>query len=337
MCGWAMEGCVQLRVMRLSTYGCLGALVLSLAACGGGGDDDREDGSGGSKVTPPKSGEGGKDSAGASGKDSAGEGGKASAGESGSSGSGSGGEAGNDETGGTGGMDGGGSGGSASMVKEPNLPADMVTAGGICNRLAQILCAAEADCCTDPGREVAACETEQKATCNNDFMADAVAKRSEANFDADQAFKVFTKLDEMALACDPLIASFSESEEGLRSMFQGTKDPGDGCTPQNALDKPMSGGSLASCKDLHNYACLPNAIGWTCEMRAGEGSRCYSDLNCTQGLYCNNPKLRISGDTCHARKADGSSCELFNECESLYCRGGKCVPPDMHTSFCFNE
>jgi hypothetical protein len=313
-------------------------LSFVLGACGGGDDDD-DRGGGGSKVTAPQAGEGGDGKAGESGK--GGDSGKGEAGQAGKGGESGMGEAGENGSGGagegTGGMGESGSGGSANMMKTIHDDLNRVTPGKICERLAQILCTAQTDCCTDPGQTQAACETEQTSTCGKDFMADAVAARDEAAFDAEQAHTVFNKLEELALACDPAIAQFTESEDGLRSIFKGTKNAGDACTPTDALDKPMFGAALASCKDLHSYACLPNALGWTCEERGEAGARCYSDLNCVQGLYCNNPNNKITGDKCQARKAVGASCKLFNECESLYCSGGKCVEGDAHSSFCYAE
>ena len=310
--------------------------LLWVAACGGARHDSASSDRGATIAgTDGKTGNGGNSSGnGDGGKvDTAGTGDTGGTSDTGGTG-GSGGNDGTDDTGGTGGdaKDAGGTGGAPAVDPDRNK----VTPGKICSRHAEILCAAEAQCCTDPGRTVADCEAAQQKTCGTDVMADAIAAQPEVKFNAARAEEVFTEIERLAMDCDPSIAAFSASDDGLRSMFDGTADPNADCTPADALDQPMFGAALASCKQRETYGCLPNPFGWTCAKRGDSGSGCYSDLNCISSLYCdNNPaQPKITGGKCGARKDVGASCEVFYECESLYCQGGKCIAPDEHASFC---
>ena len=58
----------------------------------------------------------------------------------------------------------------------------------------------------------------------------------------------------------------------------------------------MAGGSLASCTMNNDYACLPGVppLPWKCSERGSSGERCFSDVNCKEGLFCNNPDLTVN-------------------------------------------
>jgi hypothetical protein len=71
---------------------------------------------------------------------------------------------------------------------------------------------------------------------------------------------------------------------------------------------------------------------WTCAAR-GNGA-CFSDLNCSDGLYCDNPSANLAGSTCQARKADGDSCATGNECSTLLCKGGHCATLSVQSAYC---
>jgi hypothetical protein len=273
----------------------------------------------------------------------------AGSGSGGSSGmDGSGGGVANPMGGGSGGMGTSGAGGSSSMdaggmtggnAFDAGTAADRnaVTPGKICDRLAAILCAGEAACCTNPGRDFSTCNMAVNKSCSADFMFDAVAGQAAAAFDADQAKTVFTQLEHLASTCDVSIASYIESSDGLRKIFKGTKASGADCTPTNGLDKAMAGGALASCMMNDSYACLPAVapLPWMCVMRAGSGSRCFSDVNCSAGLYCDNPDLTVNlTSKCMTRKAVGASCKTTNECETLLCKAGKCVDKNQQNAYC---
>src|SRR4051794_23441759 len=72
---------------------------------------------------------------------------------------------------GNGPSDPGGSGGNGGTPGDKNA----VMPGTICQRVAEIQCAAEAGCCASPGRDVAACTTEQKKVCSETLSLDAAA------------------------------------------------------------------------------------------------------------------------------------------------------------------
>ena len=117
-------------------------------------------------------------------------------------------------------------------------------------------------------------------------------------------------------------------------MFRGTVGPGQSCRPSNLLSKPQGAAALASCTMSETSACLPSTIDWTCMARGGAGNACFTDINCVAGFFCDNPSLSIAGSNCMARKADNAACKTGNECSSLFCIRGKCVPPSVQGAYC---
>jgi hypothetical protein len=117
--------------------------------------------------------------------------------------------------------------------------------------------------------------------------------------------------------------------------MKGTVAGGGDCSPGVTLDPATVAASLASCKDVAKTACLPqNALSWTCSARGGAGASCFTDINCTDGLYCPNPQNEIGTKTCTARKKVGGACASPHECESLYCQGGACVEATAQAAYC---
>jgi len=213
---------------------------------------------------------------------------------------------------------------------------NMVQAGRVCARLAQIQCAGEAYCCDNPGRDVAACEAKMADACATEGYVDAITLDSRTDFDATRAASALQTFEDMAARCDPMIGDFGLDPNGLMAMVRGTVAEGERCTPPLAGSKPQQAAALASCRDSATTACLPmSALSWTCAPRAGVGANCFSDFNCTDGNYCPNPGgTKINMTTCLARKADGSACVEANECLSLTCTGGSCAPATTQSAYC---
>lgn len=209
-----------------------------------------------------------------------------------------------------------------------------VVAGTICERLATIQCAGEAHCCAAPMRDVASCKQAQLTLCSEELLADLIAAQPSAGFDASAAQAAFTELERLASQCDTGFASFAESLGGLRGMFEGTVEAGGSCMPSSVLDRAAAGAALASCTDAASQACMPSLLRWTCAPRSASGDKCFSDVNCQDGLFCDNPDLEIAGSTCMARKPAGSPCALPNECASLTCSAGTCVEGDVQAVYC---
>lgn len=206
--------------------------------------------------------------------------------------------------------------------------------GELCARFAAIQCAAERSCCNDPGRDLPACLDALASSCAADLLFDQIAGQASAGFDADQARIVLDEYERLAAQCDPGIAAFAESQDGLRSMFTGTVEPGGNCRPSNLLDKVMSGAALSACTESDHQACLPSATTWRCTERSEAGGTCFTDINCLQGFYCPNPDFDLAGATCLERKGDGEDCSTGNECASLFCVGRTCVPADQQAAYC---
>ena len=195
-----------------------------LAACGGsdsGGGRDKP-------PTNPMGGGGGMTSSGSGGM--TGGGGDGGGAGTTMNGGGGGGHVSNPMSGG-GGMGGSGSGGTVAdagggMNGGNEFDAgtgedrNAVMPGKICDRLATILCASEAACCDNPGRDFGACKTAIDKSCTDDLMLDSIAGQKAAGFDAAQAKIVFTELEHLASMCDLSIAEYSEGPDGLRTIFR---------------------------------------------------------------------------------------------------------------------
>jgi hypothetical protein len=133
--------------------------------------------------------------------------------------------------------------------------------------------------------------------------------------------------------CDPTVAQWGTTANGLRGITQGTIAPGGNCTPP-LLDMAQQAPYLVACTMPETTACLPGLFpgdDWTCAPRAGQGSRCLTDLNCTDGLYCPTGMIGATGTP---RKPDGQPCASTNECGSLLCEGGACVAANQQTAYC---
>jgi hypothetical protein len=259
----------------------------------------------------------------------------------GSGDSGSGGGSGDSGSGGGSGDSGqggqGGTGGERVFDAGSDPDRNDVTAGELCDRLSTIQCAGEAFCCDNPGRDFNACKQEMQNGCEDQLMFDAIASSEKAAFSAEHAKLAYGEIERLASECDPSVAEFGQSVDGLRGMFKGTVGPNGSCTTFNLTRRDEVAKALASCLDPANNSCLPeSAIGWSCAPRAAAGGNCFTDVNCQEGLYCPNPNFDIAGATCTARKAVDAPCSLPNECESLFCKGGKCVDATTQAAYCLS-
>jgi hypothetical protein len=222
-------------------------------------------------------------------------------------------------------------------------PADnAVTPGTICERLSTIQCAGEVTCC-DTARDFATCKTEMLTGCKDTLFLDTVAMNAITGFDAAAAKTAFDQFETMARACDPNVASWGASVTGLRSMLKGTVASGDSCPISASDSTSTAAAALASCLDGGNVACmftpLPGTdipINWKCEARVDAGAECFTDANCKEGLYCDNPDVKFNA-VCKARKAVGEACEYPNECSSLFCKKKLCVAVGEQPAYCLRN
>lgn len=223
--------------------------------------------------------------------------------------------------------------------------------GQVCTRLAQVLCAGEAACCNAPGRDRSACEEAQRDLCARSWFLDAVSLDPVSGFDPAGAEEAFAEIERRAAACDPDIADYNISTDGLRGIFQGTRPPDSNCSPANGAASSVDSWAimLSSCTPIETTSCLPVAdvsfAAWTCATRGDVGAPCSSYLNCRDGLAC--PSGLADSDfqvpyglagfrlaTCTARKVDGETCAAGDECTSLYCIDGACAPATVQTAYC---
>lgn len=221
---------------------------------------------------------------------------------------------------------------------DPNR--NKVRSGNICDRLSTIQCAGEACCCDRPSRDFNECKQGMMQYCREHLRLDSISSDASTGFDPVVAEQVFGEYEQMASSCDINVVSWGTSFAGLRGIIKGTIDPGLPCTPRtqwgDTLDE-AGAAALVSCKDPATTACShPAILLWTCSPRADVGGGCITDLNCVDGLYCDNPDLLVLGAVCKPRKAVGSACTLPNECQSLICRSGKCVEVNQQNVYCLS-
>ncbi len=162
-------------------------------------------------------------------------------------------------------------------------------------------------------------------------------------YDATKAEQLFTEFERLASTCDLGISAFVGSPPGLRGIAAGTRMPGDSCTPATGTGKPALvtfAAALASCKDPVAQACLPAMAqaDWKCAPRVGGDGHCFSDANCMDNLFCDNPTFDAAGSTCKARKAVGAACAAANECESYTCGSDKkCAEKNVGAAYCIAQ
>ncbi|HVU01834.1 MAG TPA: hypothetical protein VHE30_08780 [Polyangiaceae bacterium] len=212
-----------------------------------------------------------------------------------------------------------------------------IPGGQVCERIATIQCAAEATCCSNPGRSFDACKTTMKQGCVSQLYLDAITGSGITGYDQARAKTIFENYESRAHACDTGVTAWGATLDGLRGLVTGTRSSGQTCQPSvtELADNAKIAPYLASCSDPGNSACFPTLTSWTCSPRDVAGGKCFTDNNCQDGLYCTNTKaLNIAGGNCAAQKADGSSCELQTECQSLLCKGGTCQPVTADNVFC---
>jgi hypothetical protein len=212
-----------------------------------------------------------------------------------------------------------------------------VTPTQVCERLATINCAGEAYCCEMPGRTIEACKAALLQTCSNELMLDRIGTNAATGFDAAAAEASYTELERRASECDPTVAAWGGSPEGLRTIFKGTIAAKGECTP-TTLTPEAPAAALVSCADAEKYACVyTDPLGvWTCEERSAMGGTCITDNNCIADLYCVTNTVGIPG-TCQPRKASGESCALPTECLSLFCKKNVCVDADQQAAYCLEN
>lgn len=238
----------------------------------------------------------------------------------------------------SGGAGGEGSAGSGSGFDAGSDPVrNRVQPGAVCERLATIQCAGEAACCTNPGRTFEQCKLEMKEGCTNELYLDDITNNTVSGYSVDAAEAAFNTFEQMASVCDPTVATWAASPTGLRGITRGTLPSGADCTPPSILNRRVAAGYLASC--TNGSACLPTLIGdWSCNPPGPAGSACFTDLNCQDNLYCDNPDFTpSSSDRCTARQPTGTPCSLPNQCLTLQCRGGQCVDADQQSAYCLSQ
>jgi hypothetical protein len=213
---------------------------------------------------------------------------------------------------------------------------NQVEPGMICTRLAALECEAEAYCCKMPSSDVAACRDAVQQMCATALMLDEIAADPIVAFDSGAASAAFAELEHRASVCDPSVAAWALSQEGFAHSFVGTRSKADDCEPNGGLKAAGAalGAALASCRPGDGLACLPGDNGWSCAEPARPGGRCYTDLNCGGGLYCENPMATVHG-VCAERKAAGATCAAAGQCSSLMCKAGRCAASDdVQAAYC---
>jgi hypothetical protein len=259
-------------------------------------------------------------------------------------------------SGGTSGTTGGGTAGdgtagtavAGSGVAGTGVPADpfagnnAVTPGMICDRMSTIQCAGEVTCCDTP-RPYADCKSAMMSGCMDMLFLDQIAMNAVTGFDPVAAEAAFTQYEALARACDQNVANWGVSMTGLRSILKGTVDAGKGCGVKASASDSANAAALASCKNGATHACMFRPIGiggsisvpstWMCDPRGVVDDDCFTDANCQDGLYCDNPDVGFEAK-CKTRKTAGQPCAYPNECASLFCKKKVCVDVSQQAAYC---
>jgi hypothetical protein len=180
-----------------------------------------------------------------------------------------------------------------------------------------------------------ACISGQRGVCETDSIVSRVGSNSAAAYSMDHAEAALDEFERLTSMCDPTVAAWGASSSGLINMFRGTKTQNSSCMPASSTDV----GAVFACRVDDGLTCVPGIAGiaglpptgWTCKPRSGLNGNCYSDLNCTDGLRCETPETL---STCVARKTEGATCSLPNECVSLLCETGHCAAPNVDDAYC---
>jgi hypothetical protein len=248
-------------------------------------------------------------------------------------------------SGGSGGMANGGAGG-MPVAGQPALFDQLVGTDAarndvpgdqVCDRIATIQCASEASCCAAPGRTFEDCKAIMKKGCEDVFL-DQIMANPIANYDRARATQVFTEYERLSRLCDVNVATWVASNAGFRAFTRGTLAGGAECLPPaKALISPGAEAAafLFACTNPDTQACLPTRDDWLCLARGTEGSACFIDTNCIDGLFCTNTEAQeIGGGTCHARKPENAPCSFGAECASFVCKAAACAPLTQQTIYC---
>ncbi len=288
---------------------------------GGNAAGGNNAGRGGNAAAGSNAGKGGSSAAGSN----AGRGGSSAAGNNAAKGG---------DAAGTAGAGGAAKGGNAAAGGS-SVQARDVPPGEVCARLSELQCEAEASCCDSPGRSVDDCKSAMAEKCAQVYL-DEISQNSVSGYSAQTTGARLAEFQRLASTCDPAVVSWGVSPSGMRGIFPGTKGQGADCSPSNVLNAADAASYLMACKDPAQTACRPALLSWSCASRSGEGGACFTDANCQEDLYCDNPQLALVGATCKAKKADGDSCAAAGECVSLACKEGTCVPADAQSVYCLN-
>lgn len=241
--------------------------------------------------------------------------------------------------GGVAGGGGGGGGGGAADAEAgtPDASAMVVdvAAGALCAQLSALQCEAEASCCKAPGRTVEACKGAMAKKCA-DLYLDQVSKSPVSGYAPHATGLAMAEFQRRATTCDPTIVTWGASVHGLRGIFPGTQGQGTDCTPKSLLDAGDAAAHLMACQNPADVACLPGGT-WACVARAGLAGPCFSDTNCQDGFYCDNPLNSLTGATCKTRREVGASCKAGGQCASFVCKRAVCVPADTQSVYCLSD
>jgi hypothetical protein len=213
--------------------------------------------------------------------------------------------------------------------------------GPLCARLSEILCNAEQRCCPTTTRTLERCRADLDQSCAQNLYLDDIASSPQTGFDADANASAvdtaFSTLEQLTLRCDVSITSWAVSDSGLRSIFPGTLERDQSCSPMGGASAApgIVAGALSSCRHADGLACLPKSLlgSWSCAPKQATGGSCLTDDNCQNDSTCDNNGQPALG-TCTARLPLGAACSTTNQCASLTCSGQRCAEADVQSVYC---
>lgn len=210
-------------------------------------------------------------------------------------------------------------------------PLKEVSAADYCGVMSKIICEAEERCCKKDAwksESLKSCIDSSQKDCAKEL--DTLFNDKRSGYDKKKAAAALELLKTKTKDCDPKFGDwFVSRSQGMLSIFGGSVDRGESCTPKDQEDRP----AMFSCKS-----------GMACRIKVGipptgscgdfkaKGDGCVTHFECKDTLWCTAPMGGVG--KCEARKALGEDCGEGIECESLSCEGKKCTEPQRDEVYC---
>lgn len=204
-----------------------------------------------------------------------------------------------------------------------------------CQRYVDIVCDGVRDCCSrvpDPSEDWDQTTCRRTASDQCGATIGLVLARDYLEWDEEAAYRALTEgqafIDD---SCNPNVQDWYIDLDGFFSPIRGTRAAGEECTPSDTRSTTEILASVLSCED--GLRCIRGTGRWSCISPSELGDPCSfafdcadTGARCTGGLF--SKTCQIPGE------AEGASCLLADQCESLICRSARCQPVTRDAVYC---